>query len=101
MNLAKNSQTRPEPRRLHSLAPASLTISREVDWKVVIPLLSPLTTLPDQIQCTTSSNNLVIDESRSTTGEAEKQKSTATVFKKWQHPASPFCYKPTTFVPFV
>lgn len=93
------SGNRRQPSRLQRRAP-SLQISAPVsNWNVAIPLLSPLATSP-------TSPKLVNDRAAETKpredprlqgAEAEK-----VAFKKWQHPAAPFCYEPAPRVrPFV
>ncbi|CAL1396450.1 unnamed protein product [Linum trigynum] len=96
-----------QPSRLQRRRPASLQISPASSsfWSAAIPLLSPLDTSPTAVdrkfemsanQQQSQSHN----QQRVGGGEAEK----ASVFKKWQHPAAPFCYeaaklKPSFFVP--
>lgn len=73
---------------------------------MAIPLLSPLMTSPTSPR----SNNLTA-EIKSKSGcvveEQEKKEklqtgaSATTSFKKWQHPATPFCYEPAPLRPFV
>ncbi|KGN61617.1 uncharacterized protein At4g14450, chloroplastic [Cucumis sativus] len=93
------------PSRLQRRAPASLQINRS-DWKVAIPLLSPLVSpssspkdihswsTPDSRQpsSTTSSSShhhhLLHHHHHHKESDPEK----APVFKKWQHPAAPFHY---------
>ncbi|KAJ7954747.1 putative ATBET12 [Quillaja saponaria] len=90
---------RQQPSRLQKRAPSSLQINRSCDWNVAIPLLSPLASSP------TSSNDRKMElkpsreenrqqEQRHRNSEPEK-----VVFKKWQHPAAPFCYEPAPLVP--
>ncbi|VYS62663.1 unnamed protein product [Arabidopsis thaliana] len=65
------------------------------NWNVAIPLLSPLapslTSSFDQSHVPPPQNKTEIP--------VEEEVKKTPVFKKWQHPASPFCYEPTTFVP--
>ncbi|KAL3506079.1 hypothetical protein ACH5RR_031461 [Cinchona calisaya] len=96
----RSSGNRRQPSRLQRRAPASIQIKRVTDWNVAIPLLSPLITSP-------TSNNLTA-EIKSVVEESEKKEKqpgasamTTTSFKKWQHPAAPFCYEPAPLVPFV
>ncbi|XP_057783274.1 uncharacterized protein At4g14450, chloroplastic-like [Salvia miltiorrhiza] len=81
--------------RLQRRAPASIQINPVTEWNVAIPLLSPLVQSP---------NNLTADiKACSSSGKesAAAEKPAAVVMKKWQHPAAPFCYEPTPFLPFV
>ncbi|KAL7144907.1 hypothetical protein ABFS83_07G042500 [Erythranthe nasuta] len=87
----RNTAARGQPNRLQRRAPASLQVSPVTDWNVAIPLLSPLVQSP-------SSNNPTAEIKESTAAAAEKP---VVVMKKWQHPAAPFCYEPTPFLPFV
>ncbi|KAM5553075.1 hypothetical protein ABKV19_025342 [Rosa sericea] len=106
-----SSGPRRQPSRLQRRAPppASLQINPVADWNVAIPLLSPLVS-PDR-----PADSKPRDDSRHhhhqklqkpdlprhQNAEAEKP-SSAAVFKKWQHPAAPFCYEPAPPVrPFV
>lgn len=94
-----NSGSRHQPSRLQRRRPASLQISPASSWNVAIPLLSPLATSPT----TTNNKDLTMRvESRQEQRSAEGDK--PVVFKKWQHPAAPFCYesapiKASFFVP--
>ncbi|KAE9589762.1 hypothetical protein Lal_00021584 [Lupinus albus] len=78
-----------QPSRLQKRAPSSLQINREVEWNVAIPLLSPLASSPPP---------LPVDTKPQEPKPAETEKVTVT-FKKWQHPAAPFCYEPAPLVP--
>ncbi|CAI0383908.1 unnamed protein product [Linum tenue] len=89
-----------QPSRLQRRRPASLQISPASSsfWSAAIPLLSPLDTSPTAVDRKFESQ--IQNQQRGGGGEAEK----AAVFKKWQHPAAPFCYeaaklKPSFFVP--
>ncbi|KAM1087130.1 hypothetical protein ACFX1X_012916 [Malus domestica] len=85
--------------------PSSLQINRVPDWNVAIPLLSPLVSPDQPIEAKSR------DDSRHQQKElprhhhqgVEADKSAqAAVFKKWQHPAAPFCYEPPQMArPFV
>ncbi|XP_052208114.1 uncharacterized protein At4g14450, chloroplastic-like [Diospyros lotus] len=82
--------------RLRNLSPPSMQISRVSDWKIAIPLLSPLATSP-------SSDHLTEEEVRYRNNQVTKEE---IVFKKWVHPAAPFGYDPAPpppppAVPFV
>ncbi|KAG6593848.1 putative protein, chloroplastic, partial [Cucurbita argyrosperma subsp. argyrosperma] len=99
-----------QPSRLQRRAPASLQISRS-DWKVAIPLLSPLVSpsSPTEIQNWTADSGSISSSSshhhhhhHHHHKESEPEK--PPVFKKWQHPAAPFHYDsgsraPRAFVP--
>ncbi|CDO99193.1 unnamed protein product [Coffea canephora] len=101
-----SSGNRSQPSRLQRRAPASIQINRVTDWNVAIPLLSPLITSPTSPGSTDLTAEI---KSRSGGGVEESEKkeklqpgvSAATSFKKWQHPAAPFCYEPAPLVPFV
>ncbi|XP_022138670.1 uncharacterized protein At4g14450, chloroplastic-like [Momordica charantia] len=79
------SRRQQQPSRLQRRAPASLQISRS-DWKVAIPLLSPLVSpsSPTEIQNSR-------EPSTSSQG-SDPEKPPVPVTKKWQHPAAPFHY---------
>ncbi|KAJ9700608.1 hypothetical protein PVL29_006087 [Vitis rotundifolia] len=102
--MADTSQTRPSagsnrrpPSRLQRRAPSSLQISPASDWKVAIPLLSPLATSPSSPKLIDRTAEVKPKEEPRQMKEGEKP-----VFKKWQHPAAPFCCEPAPFVrPFV
>ncbi|KAL3334697.1 hypothetical protein AABB24_031095 [Solanum stoloniferum] len=101
--LISSSGDRRQPSRLQRRAPASIQVDRVTDWNVAIPLLSPLITSPTSPE----SDNLkaaINTFSSSVHKEEVKKEHTekpVMVFKKWQHPASPFCYEPAPLVPFV
>ncbi|PON32321.1 hypothetical protein PanWU01x14_362290 [Parasponia andersonii] len=90
---------RRQPSRLQRRAPASLQISPVSDWNVAIPLLSPLaspSSSPKALDRT--AENKSREDQRRLVAEPDKP----IVFKKWQHPAAPFCYEPAPLVrPFV
>ncbi|CAN1180984.1 Uncharacterized protein At4g14450, chloroplastic [Linum perenne] len=88
--------------RLQRRRPASLQINPASSsfWNAAIPLLSPLETSPTAIERKEQQQqqNQILNQQRG--GETDKP----IVFKKWQHPAAPFCYepeklKPSFFVP--
>jgi hypothetical protein len=88
------------PSRLQRRRPASLQISpaSSSSWNAAIPLLSPLITSPTAMDM--KSRDDPPSPPRIQVTEGEKP----VVFKKWQHPAAPFCYelapfKPSFFVP--
>ncbi|KAF8394300.1 hypothetical protein HHK36_020507 [Tetracentron sinense] len=80
--------------RLQRRAPASLQVSPpssfSSDWKIVIPLLSPLATSP-KLE--------VVKPQEKLQQEHQCLGTEKPVFKKWQHPAAPFCHEPAPFVP--
>ncbi|KAK7344005.1 hypothetical protein VNO77_13192 [Canavalia gladiata] len=84
----KTDNNRHQPSRLQRRAPSSLQINRAVEWNVAIPLLSPLASSPPPIELKPPQE----------TPQREPEKVTVS-FKKWQHPAAPFCYDPATMVP--
>ncbi|XP_065864467.1 uncharacterized protein At4g14450, chloroplastic-like [Euphorbia lathyris] len=89
-----------QPSRLQRRKPASLEINPPSSscWNVAIPLLSPLITSPtaiDRLPNLKSHEEKQKPQQRNQIGEPEK----ALVFKKWQHPAAPFCYEPAQFAP--
>ncbi|KAJ4722638.1 putative ATBET12 [Melia azedarach] len=92
------SASRHQPSRLQRRRPASLQISPVSSWNVAIPLLSPLASSP------TSIDQTIEVKSRSESRQEPRTEGEKPVFKKWQHPAAPFCYesgpiKPSLFVP--
>ncbi|CAK9183891.1 unnamed protein product, partial [Ilex paraguariensis] len=91
----KNSDNRRQSIRLQRRAPASIQINRPSDWNVAIPLLSPLVTSPSAPQSKKLTAEIRRPDDNQST-EAAKEK--AVVFKKWQHPAAPFCYEPAPLV---
>ncbi|KAM7485214.1 hypothetical protein LguiA_001223 [Lonicera macranthoides] len=100
----RNSDDRRPPSRLQRRAPSSIQINPVTDWNVAIPLLSPLITSPSSPNRTAEAKSSNKEESRREHLQApapapEKEK--PVVYKKWQHPAAPFCYESVTFVPFV
>ncbi|CAL9225329.1 unnamed protein product [Arabidopsis halleri] len=64
------------------------------NWNVAIPLLSPLALSP-----TSSFHQSHVPPPHNKTGKPVEEVKKTPDFKKWQHPASPFCYEQTTFVP--
>ncbi|GMN53470.1 hypothetical protein TIFTF001_022606 [Ficus carica] len=96
-----------QPSRLQRRAPASLQISPVSDWNVAIPLLSPLASpssppaaaAPPKPKPKPKPLDRTADaKSR----DADSDKPPVVVFKKWQHPAAPFCCEPPPPVrPFV
>ncbi|KAI5397544.1 hypothetical protein KIW84_063384, partial [Lathyrus oleraceus] len=86
-----------QPNRLQSRAPSSLQINRTVDWNVAIPLLSPVVSSPPPQQLPLAKREeLKPNQQQQRRQIAETEK---IVFKKWQHPAAPFCYEHTSVVP--
>ncbi|KAF7847172.1 hypothetical protein BT93_L2444 [Corymbia citriodora subsp. variegata] len=102
---------RRQPSRLQRRAPASLQIASHASqqWNVAIPLLSPLASSPTSPPLTA---RLADRSSAPPAGagggarqreEQPEKKPAAAAYKKWQHPAAPFCYEPAprkpSFVP--
>ncbi|KNA23005.1 hypothetical protein SOVF_028650 [Spinacia oleracea] len=79
-----SSNRRRQSSRLQRRAPASIQVNRSTEWNVAIPLLSPLASSPPATQI--DSGSQTISSSKSS------EQSKPVVFKKWQHPAAPFCY---------
>ncbi|XP_021722031.1 uncharacterized protein At4g14450, chloroplastic-like [Chenopodium quinoa] len=92
-----SSNRRRQSSRLQRRAPASIQVLRPTDWNVAIPLLSPLASSPPSINRTVE-----IDSSASQTTSSRAEQTKPIVFKKWQHPAVPFCYDsaPSSLAPF-
>ncbi|BAT96609.1 hypothetical protein LR48_Vigan02g010500 [Vigna angularis] len=91
--MADSRRARRQPSRLQSHAPSSLQINRSAQWNVAIPLLSPLASSPPPPPPPAQKDEPPQQQQR----PPEK-----IVFKKWQHPAAPFCYEPPSVVtPFV
>ncbi|KAG5078266.1 hypothetical protein JHK82_056961 [Glycine max] len=88
MSNPQTSNNRRQPSRLQRRAPSSLQINRAVEWNVAIPLLSPLASSPTPIELKPPQEP----------PQREPEKVTLS-FKKWQHPAAPFCYEPAPMVP--
>ncbi|KAJ4866502.1 hypothetical protein Rs2_51973 [Raphanus sativus] len=81
-------------RRLPSL---KIEITPVTSWNVAIPLLSPLASSPKS-SFDQSAVALCQNQAEKPAHEVKK----TPVLKKWQHPASPFCYDQTTLVqPFI
>ncbi|OAY28065.1 uncharacterized protein At4g14450, chloroplastic [Manihot esculenta] len=86
-----------QPSRLQRRRPASLQINPPTSscWNTAIPLLSPLVTSPIAIDQMAEMNQQQPLQHRNQGTEPDKP----TVFKKWQHPAAPFCCEPAPFGP--
>ncbi|KFK39607.1 hypothetical protein AALP_AA3G265900 [Arabis alpina] len=81
-----------QPSRLQKRAPAlKIVPAPSNDWKTAIPLLSPLALSPES----TVDQPPTIENQTKAVAAVEK----TPVFKTWKHPAAPFCYEPSTFVP--
>ncbi|KAI4342685.1 hypothetical protein MLD38_027278 [Melastoma candidum] len=95
--------SRRQPSRLQRRAPASLQISHPSasQWNVAIPFLSPLAPSPTSPDPRGGEQGVKSrEEARAAEGTNEKRKgTTAVVFKKWQHPAAPFCFEPPPMKP--
>ncbi|KAL3727055.1 hypothetical protein ACJRO7_031890 [Eucalyptus globulus] len=100
---------RRQPSRLQRRAPASLQIASPASqqWNVAIPLLSPLasspTSPPTRLADLRSSSAAPATGGARAREDQPEKKPAAIAFKKWQHPAAPFCYEPAprklSFVP--
>lgn len=97
---AKHSGNRRLSNRLQKRAPASIKISPAPEWNVAIPLLSPLDGSPPSLPIRTSEMK---DSKNNGRKINEPEKSPApVVYKKWQHPAAPFCYNESApILPFM
>ncbi|KAH7573269.1 hypothetical protein ACOSQ2_007113 [Xanthoceras sorbifolium] len=87
--------------RLQRRRPSSLQISPASTWNVAIPLLSPLASSPKTME---QAMMEMKSSSKAESRQEQRVESEKPVFKKWQHPAAPFCYeapaiKPSFFVP--
>lgn len=94
----RKSAARRQPNRLQKRAPASLQISPAAEWKAAIPLLSPLVQSPASDDSPVEVRSCPNEGNEPSAAAAEKP---VVVMKKWQHPAAPFGYEPTPFMPFV
>ncbi|CAN0887289.1 Uncharacterized protein At4g14450, chloroplastic [Linum grandiflorum] len=92
---SKISSSAQQQSRLQRRRPASLQITTPAPWNAPIPLLSPLETSPTAIELSRSREDP--NQKNQHRGQADGNK--AVVFKKWQHPAAPFCYEPPKFKP--
>ncbi|XP_060179650.1 uncharacterized protein At4g14450, chloroplastic-like [Lycium barbarum] len=99
-NNRRNPNPNPNPSRLQRRAPASIQINRSTDWNVAIPLLSPLITSPEEGNLKSAINRISNSSNKKEEVLPEKP---VMVFKKWQHPAAPFCHEQQTapFIQFV
>ncbi|KAK6914061.1 hypothetical protein RJ641_021382 [Dillenia turbinata] len=90
------NSNRKQPSRLQRIAPASIQITPVSDWKVAIPLLSPLATSPSS-----PPRNLTAEIKSKESGQNQQSlpADQKPVFKKWQHPAAPFCYESAPLMP--
>uniref|UniRef100_A0A2P2J2Q0 Uncharacterized protein n=1 Tax=Rhizophora mucronata TaxID=61149 RepID=A0A2P2J2Q0_RHIMU len=90
-------QQQQQPSRLQRRRPASLQISPAYAgsscWNVAIPLLSPLDASPTAGQMKLRREEIPPPPQRNQ--EVEKP----LVFKKWQHPAAPFCCESAPIAP--
>ncbi|CAN6829925.1 unnamed protein product, partial [Brassica oleracea var. botrytis] len=88
---------RPSNKLQSRLPSLKIEITSVTTWNVAIPLLSPLASSPKS----SFDQSAVASSQNQAEKPADEVKKTP-VFKKWQHPASPFCYDQTTFVqPFI
>ncbi|KAJ9182245.1 hypothetical protein P3X46_006262 [Hevea brasiliensis] len=92
-----------QPSRLQRRRPASLEIYPPSSscWNAAIPLLSPLVSSPTTIDrmAEMKSREDQQQPSQLRNQETDKEKGATDVFKKWQHPAAPFCCEPPSFAP--
>ncbi|CAL0303190.1 unnamed protein product [Lupinus luteus] len=79
---------RQQSSKMQSCAPPSLQINHNMNWKGVIPLLSPIA-LPSS----PSPHELKVEELLLSNCLSEEQEKVN--LKKWQNPVEPFYYKPT------
>ncbi|KAB2619846.1 hypothetical protein D8674_037412 [Pyrus ussuriensis x Pyrus communis] len=102
-----SSGNRRQPSRLQRRAPppSSLQINRVTDWNVAIPLLSPLVSPDQPIEAKSRDDarqhqrqQKELPRHHQQGAEADKSAQVA-VFKKWQHPAAPFCNDTAQMVP--
>ncbi|CAM8943403.1 hypothetical protein QQ045_008945 [Rhodiola kirilowii] len=93
-NSNKSESKSRQPSRLQRRAPASIKINPVKEWNVAIPLLSPLISPVDR------SIEMKLREQQEEKQQQKKKKNNqgmeTSVFKKWQHPAAPFGYEPST-----
>ncbi|KAK4266110.1 hypothetical protein QN277_027079 [Acacia crassicarpa] len=90
------SRKQQQPSRLQMRAPSSLQVNRSYDWNVAIPLLSPLASSPPPVKLGAPATEREEARQQQRQQEAEPEK---VVFKKWQHPAAPFCYEQASVAP--
>ncbi|KAG9441475.1 hypothetical protein H6P81_017329 [Aristolochia fimbriata] len=104
---AGEEQRRPSG-RLQRRAPASIQVrpasSFASEWKVAIPLLSPLATSPPSLFADPKAAAAAEEEAaargcdRRSSSSSEGEK---VVSRSWQHPAAPFCYEPPARVQMI
>ncbi|KAF8388210.1 hypothetical protein HHK36_026876 [Tetracentron sinense] len=86
--------------RLQRRAPASIEVSPASsfvsDWKVAIPLLSPLVLSPSSPKSRDLTAEVKSGEEQHQSSGNEKPKP---IFKKWQHPAAPLYCEPAPMMP--
>ncbi|CAH8276705.1 unnamed protein product [Arabidopsis lyrata] len=80
--------------QLQRRAPSLIIKPTSTNWNMAIPLLSPLAPSPRS-----SFNQSHVPPPHNKTEKPVEEVKKTPIFKKWQHPASPFCYEQTTFVP--
>ncbi|XP_054807949.1 uncharacterized protein At4g14450, chloroplastic [Prosopis cineraria] len=91
-----------QPSRLQMRAPSSLQVNRSCDWNVAIPLLSPLASSPPPAKLVAPATER--EEARQVDLSQQQQRQQGpepekVVFKKWQHPAAPFCCEQSSVAP--
>ncbi|KAJ0245578.1 Uncharacterized protein HA466_0180270 [Hirschfeldia incana] len=85
--------TRPSNKLQRRLPSLKIETTSVTTWNVAIPLLSPLASSPKS-----SFDQSAVALSQNQTKKSADEVKKTPVFKKWQHPASSFCYDQTTFV---
>ncbi|KAL3812491.1 hypothetical protein ACJIZ3_013759 [Penstemon smallii] len=93
-----NSVAPPQPSRLKRKAPTSIQINTAAEWKVAIPLLSPLVQSPTDRNLTAEIRSFCANGKNELAAAEEAETKTVVVMKKWQHPAAPFCYEPAPYM---
>lgn len=68
---------------------------------MAIPLLSPLITSPVSPDAGNLKSAINRIANSSNSSKKEEVKKEVPVFKKWQHPAAPFCHEPAPLIQFV
>ncbi|XP_019188651.1 PREDICTED: uncharacterized protein At4g14450, chloroplastic-like [Ipomoea nil] len=112
--MAESKYLLPEQRQPSELMQRRAQSSMQINcaaahWNVAIPLLSPLVSSLESRNDLPAANNLYSNSSSSSNikdelakKEPEKPPPSPAVFKRWQHPAMPFCHEQAPpFVPFI
>ncbi|XP_073128271.1 uncharacterized protein At4g14450, chloroplastic-like [Henckelia pumila] len=95
-----DTSARRQSTRLQRSAPASIQIAPATEWKVAIPLLSPLILSPP-FDNLTDERKSCSDRKNESPAPAMVAGNPDVVMNKWRHPAQPFGYEPVPFLPFV